>query len=278
MQTLIEEYIEIENNPRHHRERSRLIAQLLARYPDIAQTSLDHLRSAKTEPSNETHASLCTVDDEHGHPAVATLLVTAITRRVERLCPVTTTEPVAVSDVEAGLTHLLHQGMQQIVLVPWCLQHASTDLIKRAASVLQQVRPGEVDITTMQRPLIPVHGASPMGPLGGLICVQERLDPYITLLPGWGKVYTCLQAEQAYILLLCAFQKHASLQREKDISPLEIALLHELCPDQGERGLPRLDAMLVRDGAIYAGYLVQLLRAVIDTTFLHPMLSRGAAM
>ncbi len=219
-----------------------------------------------------------TSSDESGQQHVATLLVTAITQRVERLCPVTTTEPVAVSDVEAGLKHLLRQGVQQIVLVPWCLQDASTDLIKRAASVLEQASPGKVDITTMQRPLLPVHGASPMGPLGGLICVQERLDPYIALLPGWPKVYTCLQAGQAHILLLCAFQKHTFLQREKDISPLEIALLHELCPDQGERGLPRLDAMLVRDGAIYAGYLIQLLRVVIETAFPHAVLSRGAAL
>lgn len=219
-----------------------------------------------------------TPSDERGHPAVATLLVTAIIQRVERLCPVTTTEPVAVSEVEAGLTHLLRQGVQQIVLVPWCLQHASTDLIKRAASVLQQARPGKVDITTMQRPLLAVHGASPMGPLGGLICVQERLDPSVGLLPGWPKVYTCLQAEQAHLLLLCAFQKHTIFQREKNSSPLEIALLHELCPDQGERDVPRLDAMLVRDGAIYAGYLVQLLRAVIETAFPHAVLSRYTAM
>jgi hypothetical protein len=219
-----------------------------------------------------------TQSDEHGHPAVATLLVTAITQRVERLCPVTMIEPVAMSDMEARLKHLLHQGIQQIVLVPWCLRDASTDLIKRTASVLQQARQGKLDVTTMQRPLLPVHGASPVGPLGGLICVQERLDPYVALLPGWPKVYMCLQVGQARILLLCAFQKHTFLQREKDISPLEIALLHELCPDQGERGVPRLDVMLVRDGAIYAGYLVQLLRAVIETAFPHAVLSRGAAM
>ncbi len=219
-----------------------------------------------------------TQSDDHGRPAVATLLVTAMIQRVERLCPVTMIEPVAVSDVEAGLTHLLHQGVQQIVLVPWCLQHASPDLIKRTASVLQQVRPGEVDIMTMQRPLLPVHGASPVGPLGGLICVQERLDPYVALLPGWPKVYTCLQAGPAHILLLCARQTHTLLQRYKDISSLEIALLHELCPDQGERDVLRLDAMLVRDGAIYAGYLVQFLRAVIETAFPLAVLSRGAAL
>jgi hypothetical protein len=219
-----------------------------------------------------------TSSDESGQQHVATLLATAITRRVERLYPVTMIEPVAVSDVEAGLTHLLHQGMQQIVLVPWCLQHASTDLIKRTASVLQRARQGELDVTTMQRPLLPVHRATPMGPLGGLICVQERLDPYVALLPGWGKVYTCLQVGQARILLLCTFQKHTFLGREKDISPLEIALLHELCPDQGERGVPRLDAMLVRDGAVYAGYLIQLLRAVIETAFPHAVLSHGAAL
>jgi hypothetical protein len=219
-----------------------------------------------------------TLSDERDQQHVATLLVTAIIHRLERLCPVTMIEPVAISDVEAGLTHLLRHGIQQIVLVPWCLQHASTDLIKRAASVLQQARQGKVDITTMQRPLLPVHGASPMGPLGGLICVQERLDPYVALLPGWPKVYTCLQAGQAHILLMCAHQTYGPLWREKNSSPLKIALLHELCPDQAERGEPRLDAMLVRDGAIYAGYLVQLLRAVIETAFPHIVLSRGAAM
>ncbi len=219
-----------------------------------------------------------TQSDEPGLPAVATLLVTAITQRVERLCSVTTTEPVAMSDVEAGLKNLLHQGVQQIVLVPWCLQDASIDLIKRAASVLQQARQGELDVTTMQRPVLHVHGASPVGPLGGLICVQERLDPSIALLPGWPKVYTCLQAGQTHLLLLCARQTHTFPQRYKDISSLEIALLYQLCPDQGERGVPRLDAMLVRDGAIYAGYLVQLLCAVIETAFPHIVLSRGAAM
>ena len=219
-----------------------------------------------------------TPSDERGHPAVATLLVSAITQRVERLCPVTTTEPVALSDVEAGLKNLLHQGVQQIVLVPWCLQDASANLISSVASMLQQASPDKLDITTMQRPVLHVHGASPMGPLGGLIHVQERLDPYVALLPGWGKVYTRMQSGLANILLLCARQTYTPLQGNKDISPLEIALLHELCPGQGERGLPRLDAMLVRDGAIYAGYLVQLLRVVINTTFPHPMLSRGVAM
>jgi hypothetical protein len=219
-----------------------------------------------------------TLSDERGHPAVAAHLVTAILQHVERLCPVTMAEPVAVSDMEAGLTHLLHQGVQQIVLVPWCHQHASPDLIKRAASVLQQARPGKVDITTMHRPLLPVHGASPMGPLGGLICVQERLDPYVALLPGWPKMYTCLQAGQAHLLLLDARQTHTFFQREQDISPLEIALFHELCPDQRERDVPRLDTMLVRDGAIYAGYLVQLLRAVIETAFPHAVLSRYTTM
>jgi len=239
----------------------------------VTNSTVTHLRHPVLVPVVDRTSS-----DESGQQHVAMLLVTAITQRVERLRPVTTIEPVAMSDVVAGLTHLLRQGVQQIVLVPWCLQDASPNLIKRTASVLQQARPGEVDVTTMQRPLIPVHGASPMGPLGGLICVQERLDPYVALLPGWPKVYTCLQVGQARILLLCAFQKHTFLQREKDISPLEIALLHELCPDQGERGVPRLDAMLVRDGAIYAGYLVQLLRAVIETAFPHAILSRGAAM
>jgi hypothetical protein len=43
MQTFIEEYIEIENNPRNHRKRSHLMAQLLARYPDIEQTSFEDL-------------------------------------------------------------------------------------------------------------------------------------------------------------------------------------------------------------------------------------------
>jgi hypothetical protein len=219
-----------------------------------------------------------TSSDECGQQHVATLLVTAMIQRVERLCPMTMIEPVAMSDMEAHLTHLLHQGIQEIVLVPWCLQHVSPDLIKRTASVLQQARPGKLDITTMQRPLIPVHGASPMGPLGGLICVQERLDPYVALLPGWGKVYTCLQVGQAHILLLSARHTHEPLGRDKNSSPLEIALLYELCPDQGERGVPRLDSMLVRDGAIYAGYLVQLLCAVIETAFPHTVLSRGAAM
>src|SRR5713101_3238314 len=66
-----------------------------------------------------------TPSDESGQQHVATLLVTAITQRVERLCPVTTIEPVAMSDVEAGLKNLLRQGVQQIVLVPWCLQDAT---------------------------------------------------------------------------------------------------------------------------------------------------------
>ena len=115
-----------------------------------------------------------------------------------------------MSDVEAGLKHLLHQGMQQIVLVPWCLQHASTDLIKRAASMLQQARPGEVDITTMQRPVLHVHGASPMGPLGGLICVQERLDPSVALcLAGRRCIRACkLGRRTSYC---CVLAKHMGL-------------------------------------------------------------------
>src|ERR1019366_7932174 len=43
MQTFIEEYIEIKSNPRKYRKRSQLLAQLLARYPDIAQTSFGDL-------------------------------------------------------------------------------------------------------------------------------------------------------------------------------------------------------------------------------------------
>ncbi len=56
MQTFLEEYIEIENNPRNHRKKSQLMAQLLARYPDIGQTSfedlviiLDQLKSSQTK-------------------------------------------------------------------------------------------------------------------------------------------------------------------------------------------------------------------------------------
>jgi hypothetical protein len=43
MQTFIKDYIEIENNPRNHRKKSQLMAQLLARYPDIGQTSFEDL-------------------------------------------------------------------------------------------------------------------------------------------------------------------------------------------------------------------------------------------
>jgi hypothetical protein len=43
MQTFIEEYIEIENNPRNHRKKSQLMAQLPARYPAIEQTSFEDL-------------------------------------------------------------------------------------------------------------------------------------------------------------------------------------------------------------------------------------------
>ncbi|GHO89387.1 hypothetical protein [Dictyobacter formicarum] len=43
MQAFIEEYIEIENNPRYHHKRNRLMTELLARYPNLEQTSFDDL-------------------------------------------------------------------------------------------------------------------------------------------------------------------------------------------------------------------------------------------
>lgn len=43
MQSFIEEYIDIENNPRNHRKRSQLLSQLLATYPNISHTSFEDL-------------------------------------------------------------------------------------------------------------------------------------------------------------------------------------------------------------------------------------------
>ncbi|GCE09491.1 hypothetical protein [Dictyobacter aurantiacus] len=52
MQAFIGEYIEIESNPRYHRQRGRLMSDLLGRYPNLEQTSfadllmmLDQLKS-----------------------------------------------------------------------------------------------------------------------------------------------------------------------------------------------------------------------------------------
>lgn len=43
MQPFLEAYLEIENNPRNHRARSHLLAQFLARFPDMGQIPFEDL-------------------------------------------------------------------------------------------------------------------------------------------------------------------------------------------------------------------------------------------
>jgi len=130
----------------------------------------------------------------------------------------------------------------------------------------------------MHRLLLPVQRTAPVGPLAGLLCLQERLNPSVARLSGWPKVDTYLQAERAHLLLLGARQTPGPLGHEQESSPRDITLLFKRCPDQGERGVPRLDIMQVRGRAINAGSLIRLLHAVIETAFPHAVLSRWTAL
>jgi len=211
--------------------------------------------------------------DKGDQRAVASLLATALTQRVAQVCPVTAVDPLPVSKVGVGLKQLLLQGAEQIVLVPWTLQGATADLIGATLLALGRWEKRAVSVTTMVRPLVHVLGASPAGALGGLIVVQERLDPYVAQLPGWQKVYTMLRSGRVHILLPGSLQQHRSHRIERDVSQLEMALLYELCPEVREHGSPRLDTRHINDGAIYANYLVRLLRKAIELAFLPQVLS-----
>jgi hypothetical protein len=186
-------------------------------------------------------------------------------QRIERACSVTIKEPVSRRELPACLDNLLRQHVHQLILLPWCLQGSTAELMASAASALRQK--GLVSTWTMRRPLVHVHGASSKGPLGGFISVQGQLDQYIAQLPGWHTMYTLLQAKQAAILVPQTAQVHMQFKQAKDIALLEMALFFELYPDQPPGRSYRLDAALLKDAEIYTGYLVQLLCSAIDSTF-----------
>jgi len=204
---------------------------------------------------------------------LAPLLASALAQRVARVRSVTAVDPLPLSEVGVSIKHLLLQRAEQIVLVPWTLQNGTVDLIGAMLLALGQWEKRTLSITTVERPLVHVHGASPAGSFGGLHAVQERLDPLVALLPGWQKVYTMLRSGSVHILLPCSLQKHRSRRNEKDVSQLELALLYELGPEQRELALSRMDTMLINDGAIYANYLTRLLGEAIELAFLPQVLS-----
>ncbi len=205
--------------------------------------------------------------DKSEQHVVATLLAAALAQRVAQVRPVTAIDPLPVSKLGVGLKQLLLQSVEQMVLVPWTLQNGTADLMGATLLALGRWEKRTLSITTIPRPLVHVHGASPAGAFGGLLAVQERLDPYVAQLPGWQKVYTILQSGRVHILLPSSLQQHRSHRNERDVSQLEMALLYELCPEGREHGLSRLDATLINDGAIYAGYLARLLTEAIELAF-----------
>ncbi len=212
---------------------------------------------------------------QHGkgaYPGVlAPLLATALAQRVAQARFVQLDELVTVDELAHRLAHHIDRGTKDVLLLPWGLQDVAADLIDGATRALRQTGESEVDLSPLPRPTVAVHGVSPMGPLGGFIPVQERLDRLVALVPGWHTVYTCLRGEQATIIVPHALpeqQRLCCLSCGDLAAQLEMGLFAALCPDHLNPETYLLDERSCRekrqDGAIYAAYLAQLLCGALD--------------
>jgi hypothetical protein len=209
---------------------------------------------------------------QHGEGAcprfLAPLLATELAQRVEQARFVQLDEPVTLNELAHRLAHHIDRGAKVLFLLPWCLQEAAADLIDSATRALRQTGESQVDLTTLPRPTVAVHGVLPMGPMGGFIPVQERLDRLVALVPGWHTVYTCLQGERAALVVPHALPSQPCRQPGGDLAAqLEMGLFAALCPAHLNPEAYLLDERTCRwgqDGAIFAAYLAQLLCGVLD--------------
>jgi hypothetical protein len=211
-------------------------------------------------------------ENEEAYPGfLAPLLVTALAQRVAQTRFVQLDAPVAVNELTHRLTHHIDRGVKDVLLLPWCLQYVATDLIDGATRALRQTGEREVGLSTLPRPTVAVHGVLPIGPLGGFIPVQERLDRLVALVPGWHAVYTCLRSEQATFLVPLALLEQQRLCRQsgEDLAAqLEMGLCAALCPDHFNAEMSLRDERPCRwrqDGPIYVAYLAQLLCGALDS-------------
>ena len=201
---------------------------------------------------------------------LAPLLATELAQRVAQARFVQLDELVKVNELAHRLAHHIDRGAKVLFLLPWCLQEATADLIDGATTALRQTGEGKVDLTTLPRPTVAVQGILPMGPLGGFIPVQERLDRLVALVPGWHTVYTCLRGEQATIIVPHALpeqQRLCCLSCGDLAAQLEMGLFAALCPAHLNPEAYLLDERPCRwrqDGAIFAAYLAQLLCGALD--------------
>jgi hypothetical protein len=178
-------------------------------------------------------------------------------------------EPVTVNELAQRLAHYIDRGAKALLLLPWCLQDVAADLIAGASSALRQTGQSQLGLTTLARPTVAVHGVVPMGPMGGFIPVQQRFDRLVALVPGWHTVYTCVQSEQATILVPHALPSQPCCHSGSGLAAqLEMGLCAALWPAHVHSGTSLLDERpceWVKDGAIYAAYLAQLLCGALDS-------------
>jgi hypothetical protein len=209
---------------------------------------------------------------QHGEGAyprsLAPLLATELAQRVAQARFVRLDEPVTLNELAHRLAHHIDRGAKVLFLLPWCLQEAAAGLFDGATRALRQTGESQVDLTTLPRPTVAVQGILPMGPMGGFIPVQERLDRLVALVPGWHTVYTCLHGERAAIIVPHALPNQPCRQPGGDLAAqLEMGLFAALCPAHLNPETYLLDDRPCRwrqDGAIFAAYLAQLLCGAID--------------
>ena len=208
--------------------------------------------------------------DEGAYPAVlAPQLASELAQRVALARLAQRDEPVTVNELTQRLAHHIDRGAKALLLLTWGLQKTAADLFAGASSAFRQTGQSQLGLTTLARPTVAVHGVVPMGPMGGFIPVQQRFDRLVAIVPGWHTVYTCVQSEQATILVPHALPSQPCCHSGHGLAAqLEIGLCAALCPAHFHPETSLLDERpceWVQDGAIYAAYLAQLLCGALDS-------------
>ncbi len=208
-----------------------------------------------------------THQDDGEKPSMAALFVLALAQRLQNARSMSIEEPVSLRTLPTRLDHLLQQGVRQLLVLPWCLQEQTTELLEVTTDVVQSRVQSYLSTTIIPRPIVPVPGALPAGPFGGFLSVQDRLDRYVAQLPGWQTRYLHLETETTTLLIPNAPLHLSQCKHVRDIASLEMALFCTLCPDHRMCHTFHVDEALLRDATIYAAYLTQLLLRAMERAF-----------
>jgi hypothetical protein len=164
------------------------------------------------------------------------------------------------------LTEWLHQGVRDLLVVPWGAGQALDAWIEATTSALHIAMGEEVCRTTMPAPRVHVDGVSVRRALEGFASVQDQLNPLVEQFPCWGREYTCFCAGDAKIVLLHSLECMRQQPRRNALeASIMKALTAALCSTQVRLAPASNLTQWKKDGHIYAHYLVSLLCALTES-------------